>query len=247
MLSDLILALDNLLRKRTNILLSCNSGRLYEPILQKCMTDLSNLPEELTLPLTYELKITDGTHDDLGGSIYHFCRAYELNPTVGALSLIAKKIRDLYVPRLGELRKSYPDEAAKALENSRALEEMEEDLNKFPVGEGKTLYNWVSDFLDAGKELGRLLNQRAKIKANTKIDNQMKQHAGGVRSSVIGTLNRFRATLKDEIAISTELQEDLDSRLFSFFDELNSLREIKYVPTKQTKNTSTPPEDSSTS
>ncbi len=117
------------------------------------------------------------------------------------------------------LTDSYAEEAAAAKKNRAKVTELEQDLKLFPVPEGKTLFDWVNAFLDAGDSLAELLHHRV---AATSPSPQ--GSVGKLRSDTIGLLYKFRSTLQSEIAENEALPRDLEQQVFGFFDELDERR-----------------------
>jgi hypothetical protein len=88
----------------------------------------------------------------------------------------------------------------------------------FPIAGDLSLYDWVSDFLDAGQSLHELLSNRADV------DDTGRKDAGKLRGNTIGLLNRCRSALADEMADNAKLPGNLDQQVFAYFDELESMR-----------------------
>ena len=220
-LSDLKLGLDDLYDKRHKALTSSTTGKSYEPMLGSRRTAIDVLPAALTggKPLAVELGEADGTHDGLGSSIWYVLEGYLRNPSTPAEQLeAAKRIRAAFIPALGDLTASYATEAEAAIKRKPALKTLKADLKMFPIAGGLSLYDWVSDFLDAGQSLHELLSNRADV------DESGRKDAGKLRGNTIGLLNRCRAALADEMDDNAKLPRNLDQQVFAYFDELESMR-----------------------
>jgi hypothetical protein len=227
-LSDLKLGLKELLETRATELQSCASGRLYQPLLAQKRNAIEALPDVLTraaprgAPLTVELSEADARHDSLGTAIWHLTEAVMSHPALDALLKdSATRIRQTFVPELAVLRRPYADEAAAAHDKRSELITLKDDLKRVAVpGGSPTLYGWVKSFLDAGDEIARLLSERAQLASEM----DTAHGAGALRSSTIGLLIRFRATLADEMESSASLPSNFASQLFAHLDDLSRRR-----------------------
>lgn len=220
-LSDLKLGLDDLYNKRHKALTSSTTGKSYEPMLANRRAALDALPAALTggKPLAVELGEADGAHDGLGSSVWYLLEGYLRNPNTPADQLeAAKRVRAAFIPELGDLNASYATEAEAAIKRKPALKSLKADLKMFPVAGDLSLYDWVSDFLDAGQSLHELLSNRADV------DDSGRKDAGKLRGNTIGLLNRCRAALADEMADNAKLPGNLDQQVFAYLDELESMR-----------------------
>lgn len=220
-LSDLKLGLDDLYDKRHKSLASCATGKSYDPMLAKRRVSIDALPAALLggKPLAVELGEKDDLHDGLGYGIWHFSEAYIRNPKTPTEQLDAiKRIRAAFIPTLIELSASYATEAEAAIKRKPLLKTLKADLKMFPVADGLTLLDWVSDFLDAGQSLHELLSSRADV------DDTGRKDAATLRSTTIGLLNRCRSAIADELADDAKLPRNLDQQVFAYFDELESMR-----------------------
>jgi len=214
---DLNVGFENLFTIRKADLELSAAGRFYGPFLVKRYTTIRALPEsQQGKPLVEQLGDADVTHDSLGGSTHTYIEAVLLNPLLSeATRAAALRIRDAFIPHKKALTDSYTDEAAAALKNRPKLAERKDDLLLFPVPEGKTLYDWVSAFLDAGDSIGKLLDQRAQAGVGPA------GNVGKLRSQTIKLLYQFREALQLEIEENPALPRDLEARVFAYLDELN--------------------------
>lgn len=233
-LADLLIALRNLTTERSGDLLLSNTGKAYAPKLTKQLKQIEALPEAQrgARPLAQELGSKDQIHDGFGEAIFHLTGAVLTHPTAPAeMKASAQRVRDTFVPKLGVLRVSYADEAAAALRKRPLVGEHKADLQAIavPYPAGASLLDWVTSFLDAGDAINQLLNDRSLAGAE-----QLSVPAMTVRTTTLGILSRFRAALLDEIEDDTTLPRDLEARIFSYFDQLQSTRED--AAARRTKN-----------
>jgi len=222
-LADLKLALINLLNERKSELSVSDTGKLYTKQLHAKLDEIQKLPEALTggRPLAHELGTTDIEHDAIGESLYYYAEAIIRNPLLPIpVKRSAQRVRDTFVPRLDVLRESYADQAAAALENREELTRLENDLKALPVPLGGTMLEWATAFVERGETMHRLLSDRSLSAGAAPLP----EHAIKLRASTIGVLTRFRAALADELDVSPDLPRDLDTKLFSYFDELQDMR-----------------------
>lgn len=236
-LSDVKLAVDDLLSKRAQSLRLVACGATYSAMLLDCQKKIDALPPSLTgrKPLVDELNETDDHHDGVGNGVFLYTGAFVDNPLVRPeVEAAALRIRDAFIPSLGLLAESYATEAAVAREHRKALVEREADLKMFPLPGGGTLHDWVAAFLDAGEKLNTLLSQRAD---ETPQANKGTQPAAKVRSNTLGILTRLRAALRDEVTTNPALPRDLEHQVFGYWDQL---AETRAAAAKARKSSSTP-------
>ncbi len=219
-IGDMDIGLENLFGKRNADLQVSAAGKLYGPMLAKKHSAIKSLPESLRKrPLVAELDVADAGHDGYGGAIFAYVESIFVVPGItDATRAAARRIQQAFIPNKSALTDSYAEEAAAAKRNRLKLAERENDLKLFPVAEGKTLYDWVVAFLDAGDQLDVLLDERSLVGVGGK------ENAGKLRSETLGLLYQFRTTLKTEIANDEALPRDLEGKVFSYFDELSARR-----------------------
>jgi hypothetical protein len=220
-LADLLIGLDDLFTTRHADFVSTKVGEAYAELLDGVRTQVNALPPALTgrLPLVEEISAVDGDHDGFGGAIYYMTEAYLRLPGVDPAVLAAvKRIRATFVPELDQLRSSYADEAAAAMERKPALKELESDLKLVPVAKGGSLYDWAVSFVGAGEKLGKLLSDRASA------DTGGRENARKLRTEAVGLLNRARAAIADQVSRKAGLSPELDAKIFGLFDELEEKR-----------------------
>ena len=224
-LADLLLGLRNLATERQEDLLLSGTGKLYSKKLAKLQAQIEALPDAMRggRPLSQQLGDKDDEHDGIGEAIYYVTEAVLRLPTATAeVKEAAQRARDAFVPRLSTLRASYADEAAAASRKRQALETRKADLLAFsvPFPAGATLYDWARSFVEAGEDLDKLLHNRSLLG-----NDGLSAPAIKVRSVTLGVLTRFRAALADEIEEDLALPRDLEAKIFSYFDQLDAMRE----------------------
>jgi len=219
-LRDLKLGLHDLFEKRHADLVKSKAGKFHEPTLIEQRDAIDALPPALTggKPLADEIDALDGTHDGHGAVIFFMTEVYLRSPTADpAIVDAAKRIRDEFIPNLGELSASYVTEAERAMERRPLLKSMKVDLQLFPLAGGGTLLDTATAFLDAGESLHEKLSDRADMLQGSR------KKAAALRPATIGALNRFRADLVREIKKDPKLPRDLEQKVFGYFDTLEGM------------------------
>lgn len=224
-LGDLLLGLRNLATERKADLLLSATGKVYAGKFAKQQTLIEAVPEAMRggRPLAQELASKDRHHDGFGEAIHYYTEAIVRLPSAPQeLKDAAIRVREAFVPKLGVLRATYADEAATAVRKRPLLDSLEADLQALAVPHpaGATLLDWATAFVDAGDDIDKLLNDRSLVGNDT-----LPAPVQKVRSTTLGLLSRFRAALIDEIEEDTSLPRDLESRIFSYFDQLQATRE----------------------
>jgi hypothetical protein len=219
-MTDLRLGLADLFDKRGDTLKATQTGKLYGPILaakRKAIDGvLAASAASARSSTTGDIGEIDELHDGLGAAVWHYTEAAIRHPFLDAETrAAARRVREAFIPDLGLLRDSYAHEAAAAQQNRPKLAELEADLRRLSTPDGKTLYDWVSAFLDQADRLSRQLSARSQATGYEAF----RQHTA-LRVTTIGLLGRFRAALRDELAEHPALPRDLDARTFSYFDDL---------------------------
>ncbi|MDW8248315.1 MAG: hypothetical protein RMJ98_03290, partial [Myxococcales bacterium] len=215
-LPTLRLVLRDLLEKRRADLLLSRAGTFHEPELSEILASMDALPPSLSgMPLAEELKAADDRHDAYGSILFFLTEAYLRHPDApDEILAAARRIREAFLPHLGELNASYAQEADRALERKRYLAERKEDLLLFPMAGGKTLLDVATAYLEAGEHLHKLLSDRADIPRG------QRQEASTLRPRAIGALSRLRRDLVAEIKKNQALPRDLEDRIFAYLDAL---------------------------
>jgi len=164
---DLFLGLRDLLTTRRADLDASAIGVAYAPQFVSRAAQL----EELTTRQTTRVNVTelanaDGEHDGFGQGVWLYTEAILVTPSVSEdTRKAALRIREAFIPERSMLIDTYAEEAARAKRNRPKLADLENDLKSLPVPEGKTLYDWVKAFLDAGDSLDKLLSDRSTAEA----------------------------------------------------------------------------------
>ncbi|HEX2571994.1 MAG TPA: hypothetical protein VH877_20795 [Polyangia bacterium] len=220
-LSDLRLILADMLDQRRPLLERMATGRVYLPLLEKRLEAIQALPGALTArPLADELEAIDQSHDGFGAAIFFICRAYEevpgLDPTVRAA---AQRIRATLIPSLGELTRTYMDEAEAALRREPELIRMRADMDLIPV-HGGTLLGWAKSFIEQGKRLDSFLNQRGAVQAETSVSSGERRRSAGLRANTLALLRRMREGLDDELSSNEALERGLVQQIFGYYDKV---------------------------
>jgi len=225
-LDDLDLGLRDLFDTRKANLDLLVASKIYVPQLLEKRAGIEALPEVFKggRPHGQKLGEVDARHDGFGTGIWCYTEALLIAPDVPeATRERALRVRDAFVPERSELSDSYAEEAAAAKKRRTKLSELEQDLKLLPLPDGKTLQDWAMGFLDEGDTLDKLLRDRASIESNV----PMRDHAGVLRGSTLGVLNRFRGAVRDELTSNKALPRDLESKIFAYFDELSARRKRK--------------------
>ncbi len=220
-LTYLKLAMRDLLDKRRPDLLKSKAGKYHEAALQEHLETIDALPSALTggVPLAGLLDALDTEHDGYGGAIYFVTEVYLRLPGADeAIVAAAQRIRAAFIPSLSELGAAYALEAERALERRPLLTSMKADLKRFPLAGGDTLLDVATAFLDAGVNIHQALSERADL------PRPVRKEAAKLRSATIGTLGRLRADLKRELKKDPKLPQDLETRIFGYFDTLENMR-----------------------
>ena len=220
-LGDMKLGLHDLLDKRSEALLSTQAGAMYAPMLAGRRKAIDALPPALTggAPLADQLAAADEEHDGFGAAMWFLIEAYQRAPgSSAALIAAADRIRQGFIPALGDLQQSYATEADAALTRAPLLKSYKADLELFPVA-GGTLHDWAAGFLAAGTHLHDLLSDRA-----DEASSPTRKDAAGLRADALGLVSRLRAALADEVKHDKKLPRDLDAQLFGYLDQLAATR-----------------------
>jgi hypothetical protein len=221
-LTDVNLGIRDLLDKRNADLLLTKAGKYYHPLLEEQRDALDALPTALTggAPFAAELDLIDARHDGYGGTIYFVTEVYlRLPDAPAAIVEAARRIRLAFIPTLNELGASYPVEAERALERKPLLVSMKSDLLLFPMAGGGTLVDVATSYLAAGEEINDKLSSRADVPKGAR------KAAAQLRSSIVGLLGRLRADVLRELKKNSALPQDLEQKIFGYFDTLESMHQ----------------------
>ncbi|HEX2572559.1 MAG TPA: hypothetical protein VH877_23630 [Polyangia bacterium] len=238
-LGDLKLILLDMLDKRLADVRASQAGTYFEPQLQEQLDHIHRLPAALIggAPLADQLDETDTRHDGHARVLYFITEAYLQWPDADpALRAVAERVRQHFIPNLGDLNAAYATEAERAIERRPLLDTLKQDLQQFPLAGGKTLLDVATAYLDAGKALSDLLSQRADVPQGNR------KAAAALRSATVGVLNRFRSELRTEIRRRPGLATgDLEQRVFGYMDTLAAMRAQAAASAKTTSD-GKPPE-----
>lgn len=224
-IDDLFLGLKDLLNTRRADLESSAIGKAYAPQLASRVAQLDDVAERKTTRTNAaELSKTDDDHDGFGQGIWLYTEAVLVTPNISETARsAAQRVRDAFIPVRSVLSDSYAEEAARAKKNRGRIAELEADLKSLPVPDGKTLFDWVNGFLDAGDSLDKLLSERSTVEAAASTGTS----STVLRATTIGLLRRLREALRDEVAANADLPRDLEQRVFAYIDELANRRDKK--------------------
>lgn len=222
LLSELHLILPDLLTKKRHYYEETSAGAIYIPLLEKSRKAIDDLPSEVTTGtvLSAELGEADLKHDEYGGALWNFTAAYLKCPGVDEdVRAAAERIRKQFIPALSQLKDPYATEAKRAADREKTLGDYKSDLQMFPVISAKgdkksTLYDWVKDFIEAGRSLDTLLSERADANYDSRAG------APALRTTILGQLGRMRDALTDEVAANPKLSRTLVEDTFAYFDQM---------------------------
>ena len=211
----------NLFTERADALNASKAGIYHKDELHECLVAMDALPEVVTsAPYKVELRSTDQRHDGLGRVVHYVTEACFHDPDASAtVRENARLIREAFITSLDELNDSYATEAERAKNRQDNLVSMTDALKTFvlPWDSTRTLFNVVTAYLAEGQKLNALLNERADVPKGVQTQ------ALHVRGKAIAVLNRFRKDLKKEIARNPNLPQDLEQRVFGFYDTLHAM------------------------
>ena len=221
---DLRLGLQDFFATKTDAAGQTLAFQIYGPPLRANLTTLENLKRSLdALPLADDLAEVDDEHDAFGRAIYYVGKA------VASLKTIDSDTRKTFgeinrqvVPSLGTLMASYEDEAAMADEKQKILAKYDAFLEAFRFGESLTLKDLLTGHVRAAERIKDLLSARAEEVAEDKVSRNRQIMA--LRGATLGLLSRFRQALIDEVKTNPDLPDDLDTKVFAFFDQLEANR-----------------------
>jgi hypothetical protein len=228
-LTTLKLALGDMFGKRIDDIRKTKAGNYFEPMLKEHLSAIEGLPAVLTgeAPLARELAALDKKHDGYGALILFTMEACFRDPDIDPdLLAAARRIRKAFISELGELQDSYAVQADRARDRKPLLDSMKADLSRFPVAgaQARTLLDVATSFIDQGEQIHKTLSDRADIMQQTR------KAVASIRSSAIGTLNRFRADVVRERDRDANLPQDIEQRIFGYLDTLQSMEPASAKP-----------------
>ena len=227
------LFLRDLFEKRETDLLLTKAGQYFAPQLRVKRDEIEGLPPALTqrAPFADELALADGRHDGFGAAIFHATEVAFRLPDASVDTLAAaRRLREAFIPGLGELKDTYAVEADRAIEREPKLATLADDLRRFPVPDGRTLLEVATSYLASGRTLHDLLSRRGDV------PKAVRARAAAIRSETVGMVNRLRDDLARELAKDSALPRDLDQRVFGYLDTL-----VAMAPAGTTTGEPTPP------
>lgn len=225
-LEELLLGLNDLLDMRGEGLDKIDDGT-YRNLATRQRDGIQGLPPELIgTPLKELVGAADQRHDGYGGALWFLGESIRRCPdSPEAAQKVAKFINTELVPTRKTLQAPLATEAAKAKQAEPKVEAKRADLEGVPTPDGKNVYVWASEMIGAGKELDRLLSQRADVRT-TAGD---RSRAGVLRGETLGILSDLRTHVRRALQGRPELPRDLDGQIFGYFDELQTLAEGRRV------------------
>ncbi len=227
---EVVLFLEDLLENRREALTSSAAGREHEPLLEEKLKALMELPlSARRKPLAELLTEADELHDAFGSGLERLTRALKELPCLTYEDrAAAERIRKGFVPNRAVLSASYGEEAENAKEHRPLLDELEEDLKRFPLPAGSSLYDVAVGFVDNGELLGELMFNQPPPATPEELEN-----AEDLRVQTIRMIDRLRASITEEVAESLEGDEEtrdeessetggrvLEREVFGYLDEL---------------------------
>jgi hypothetical protein len=224
---DLFLVTRDMLSERAPDIRLLFGGALYLAQLQAASEALdAALQQEATaLPLTQELANLDDRHDNFARAIARICEAHALSPSSTPATLArVERIRAALVPSAQELTAPYTEEAALAVTRAPKLEALRPDLEAIPVGDGATLFDWASSFIQAGLDIERLIFERATQTPTPP------PRGNNPTSQAMSLLSRLRRGIRDELALRPDLPRDLEARIFVQLDAQQQRRQQAQAP-----------------
>jgi hypothetical protein len=171
-------------------------------------------------PLAKDLGTADVHHDDLGHALWLLTEALKTHPGIdSALQDKAERIQAQFIPSLGMLKAKYKKEAQLASHNRTKVVEMEADMKSVPTPDGRTVYDWVIEFLDSGDHIATLLDGRSKVEAD-----EPGVELALNRARALGLVTKARALVAEEAEKSAKLPKNAEAIVFGYFDTLASFR-----------------------
>ncbi|MDX9724036.1 MAG: hypothetical protein RBU37_25025 [Myxococcota bacterium] len=202
------------------------TGSVYLTALEEKRAALSSLPPGLLgMPVAQELKGTDELHDALRLALELNIRSHlECPLTPEHTRKLLQEGADKLEALLPGKRASYPAEAAAAKRLREAQPSLQPALEQIPVA-GGTLADWLDAMIEQGERLDALLSTRGDT-----LSTSDRAQAAALRGEIAGLLSRLRAALRDELAFDPSLPQDLEKRLFAYYDSLLAARRPSSKP-----------------
>lgn len=172
-------------------------------------------------PYAAELAVADQRHDIAAVVLDHICQIHELLgalPEYGTFARYATRVRGTLSMERTIVTASYGQAAANAHRNRLRLPEIEDVLDQMPAIGGVTAYKVAEIFIRSGEEIGKLLSQRADVRAD---ENATRAEITGpnLLHEARDLLLRTRSMIANEVSLRPDLPADLTDRIFSVLDE----------------------------
>jgi len=224
-LSDLSLALPDLLDRKASDFDVTLAAQLYLPRLRMLRAELTALSPHVETAETFvaEISAADARHDGYAGALAGFAAAYLRLPDLPSSDRRAlENLRGTVLPELEDARVPYATEANLALERSRTITEAQlQHLERFPLPEGRSLRDVFEAYVAAGRDLDTLLRRRADEAQQSVID---RRTAGQLRARAIGLLTQLREAIAMEFEDDPEQTAAIDRQVFGYIDALHDAR-----------------------
>jgi hypothetical protein len=171
-------------------------------------------------PMAKDLSAADIHHDNLGNALWLLTESLKTHPGINsALRDKAAHIQAEFIPSLALLKAKYKKEAQTASFNRSKLVEMEADMKSIPTSDGRTVYDWVVEFLDSGDKISALLDARSKVEAD-----QPGVELVLNRTRALALVSKARALVAEEAEKNNKLPKNAEAIVFGYFDTLAMFR-----------------------
>jgi len=219
--ADLRIALDNLFSDPTRLSLFKTTAAfvVYGAELDAIRTSLP-LVVKGNRPLAKDLGTADVHHDSLGSALWLLTEALKTHPGIDStLRDKAARIQAQFIPNLAVLTAKYKKEAQVAALNRSKVADFEADMKSISTPDGRTVYDWVIEFLDSGDQIATLLDARSKVEANEPgVELVMN------RTKALTLVTKARELVAEEAKKSSTLPRNAEAIVFGYFDTLASFR-----------------------
>ena len=198
-----------------------HASLIYRPRLQRLFDKLSALPPGvLELPLVELLQSADSKRDGYARALHFMRLAVDALPEASdALRSVVGTVKSAFVPSLDIVRQPYAIAADSVTDDTKDLETHRTALAAVPTPDGRSLEGWISDFVAAGTEIRRLLDERS----GTLGSGSSREGAGALRGEIVGTLYELRNVITTERGDRPDLPATIDGQIYGQFDELQRL------------------------
>lgn len=103
--------------------------------------------------------------------------------------------------------------------NRAKLADMQADMQSISTPDGRTVYDWVVEFLDSGDQISALLDGRSKLEADEPGVELVLN-----RTQALSLVTKARELVAEEAAKSATLPKNAEAIIFGYFDTLASFR-----------------------